>query len=161
MARITGAVFTETEIEYSQSTPINQIDEFVYLGNVESRRHVTDHGISFVIRLTTEVEAAETRIDLPEGVRERVFYISDEPTRLITDKLLLCIEFIREHTTRGKKVLVHCEMGISRSASVVIAWIMYSRKLAALDAMRFVESKRPCIWPNLGFWRELTELTFE
>lgn len=52
-------------------------------------------------------------------------------------------------------VLIHCIQGKSRSASLVIAYIMWSEKLTFDQAYEFVKSKRPLVRPNPTFEREL------
>lgn len=60
--------------------------------------------------------------------------------------------FFREE---GSKVLVHCKMGISRSASVVIAYVMKANNWNLKKALRFVKDKRQSIRPNENFLRQL------
>ena len=55
----------------------------------------------------------------------------------------------------GSKVLVHCKMGVSRSASVVIAYAMKAHNWNMQKAHKFVKNKRTCIKPNTGFMRQL------
>ena len=55
----------------------------------------------------------------------------------------------------GSKVLVHCKMGISRSASVVIAYVMKANNWNLKKAFRFVKDKRQSIRPNENFLRQL------
>jgi hypothetical protein len=45
--------------------------------------------------------------------------------------------------------------GMSRSASVVIAYIMKSLKYDYLTALDFVRAKRPIVMPNYGFEKQL------
>jgi len=52
-------------------------------------------------------------------------------------------------------VLVHCRAGISRSATIVLAYIMYSQKLPFEEAYVMVKEKRPVIKPNPMFTRQL------
>jgi hypothetical protein len=52
-------------------------------------------------------------------------------------------------------VLVHCFKGVSRSASIIIAYIMRERKILYKEAMPIVKSARRCIWPNAGFVEQL------
>jgi protein-tyrosine phosphatase len=49
------------------------------------------------------------------------------------------------------KVLVHCNAGVSRSASLVIAYFIREKKLGFQEALNLVKSKRPQIFPNTGF----------
>ncbi|PRP88599.1 hypothetical protein PROFUN_03010 [Planoprotostelium fungivorum] len=64
-------------------------------------------------------------------------------------------KFIDSGLKGGGAVLVHCAQGISRSASVVISYIMKKRKIAFEDALRYVVEKRPIVCPNSGFRSQL------
>lgn len=52
-------------------------------------------------------------------------------------------------------VLVHCAAGVSRSATVVISYLMYKNDMNYAQAYAFVKSKRMCISPNSGFQQQL------
>ncbi|GLI71159.1 hypothetical protein VaNZ11_016261 [Volvox africanus] len=54
-------------------------------------------------------------------------------------------------------VLVHCMAGMSRSASVVVAYLMWDGHLPYVEAFKQVKAARPCIYPNLGFLLQLWE----
>jgi len=54
-------------------------------------------------------------------------------------------------------IFVHCMMGKSRSATLVIAYLMKSLNMDYEDAYKFVKSHRKIIFPNLGFVRQLKE----
>jgi len=51
--------------------------------------------------------------------------------------------------------LLHCQQGISRSATLVIAYIMWKRKVTFRQALDFVTKKRPVVSPNGGFMGQL------
>ncbi|KAF5275669.1 hypothetical protein FQA39_LY06781 [Lamprigera yunnana] len=52
-------------------------------------------------------------------------------------------------------VLVHCYYGVSRSATVVIAYVMHKYSLSYNDAFQKVKSKRAIVYPNQGFVSQL------
>lgn len=58
---------------------------------------------------------------------------------------------------QGGKVLVHCRAGISRSATVCIAYIMWYKHWTMEKAYDYLKSKRSLIAPNLNFMRQLLE----
>jgi predicted protein tyrosine phosphatase len=60
---------------------------------------------------------------------------------------------------KPRVVLVHCAMGMSRSASLVIAYLMKHREMSFQNALQCVRSARNCVEPNAGFVRQL--LAFE
>lgn len=55
------------------------------------------------------------------------------------------------------KVLVHCVMGRSRSATLVLAYLMMKNGLSVVDAIEHVRQRR-CILPNHGFLKQLRAL---
>ena len=64
-------------------------------------------------------------------------------------------KFINEAREQQTSCLVHCKMGVSRSASICVAYIMKEESLSHDDALRFVKQKRPCVNPNKNFMTQL------
>lgn len=52
---------------------------------------------------------------------------------------------------------MHGNGGISRSATLVIAFVMQFHLYSAADALKYVQNKRFCVYPNEGFRRQLFE----
>ena len=63
-------------------------------------------------------------------------------------------EFI-EQGLKAKGVLVHCQFGISRSSTIVIAYLMRSKKQSFVKSFHQVRHKRQLIKPNSGFIKQL------
>ncbi len=66
-----------------------------------------------------------------------------------------CFKFIDEHRKNGRGVLVHCIAGISRSSTVIIAYLMKTQNMDLKTAYQFVKKKRGCVAPNKGFIDQL------
>lgn len=70
---------------------------------------------------------------------------------------LLQISFMKSYkyfkhlTNQSTNVLVHCMAGISRSATIILAYLMKYRNMKYSDAYLFVNNKRNVIYPNQGF----------
>jgi protein-tyrosine phosphatase len=60
-------------------------------------------------------------------------------------------EFIEEHVAKGNGVLVHCAFGVSRSSTLVIAYLMKKLRIKYHEAFSFVKRKRTVVRPNGGF----------
>jgi len=55
------------------------------------------------------------------------------------------LDFIDNALNGGGSVLVHCAQGKSRSASVVIAYMMRKHNWQFSDALQYVKQKRPVV----------------
>ncbi|KAK7076245.1 hypothetical protein SK128_028007 [Halocaridina rubra] len=66
--------------------------------------------------------------------------------------------FIDKVRESGGCVLVHCLAGISRSATVAIAYVMKHLRLPFEEAYMYVKTRRPTISPNINFVGQLAEL---
>lgn len=56
---------------------------------------------------------------------------------------------------QGTRVLVHCKMGVSRSAATVLAYAMKQYGWGLEQALIHVQELRPIVRPNPGFLRQL------
>lgn len=92
---------------------------------------------------------------------QSVFFVkgSDVPSFQICQHFRSTIEFIDQGLKRGETVLIHCRAGISRSATICIAYIMAKFGMKAEEAIDFVQARRKIILPNIGFIEQL--LAFE
>ena len=69
------------------------------------------------------------------------------------------IRFIRKALKANGRVLVHCKLGVSRSSTVVLAYLMHEYHWSFKDAFHFLKERRPVVRPNRGFIKQL--LLFE
>ncbi|XP_076348657.1 dual specificity protein phosphatase 19-like isoform X4 [Tachypleus tridentatus] len=67
-----------------------------------------------------------------------------------------CFQFIDDGLQEGG-VLVHCNAGVSRSATIIIGYLMNREKLCLDEALDKVKSVRPFIKPNVGFMEQLKQ----
>lgn len=90
----------------------------------------------------------------PDHLEYLYFDALDVPHQPLGHLIRPAIEFISLGTPQDP-VLVHCMAGISRSASLVIAFLMYKHSWILSDALSFVKAKRPIVHPNPGFLTQL------
>ncbi|KAH3744330.1 phosphatases II [Pelomyxa schiedti] len=85
-------------------------------------------------------------------------HVSDEPNSDIGSHFPRAIEFISTALADKQtpnNVLVHCVWGMSRSCTVVVAYLMYAMCMDWLMALRCVQHCRPIAIPNVGFAEQL------
>lgn len=81
----------------------------------------------------------------------------DHNTDIAPDLMQLC-ELIDQRTKSGKKVLIHCQQGASRSASLIIAYGLYRRPdLTVNDAYYAAQAKSQWISPNMKLMYSLQD----
>jgi predicted protein tyrosine phosphatase len=94
----------------------------------------------------------------PDQIRQLIVIVSDLENEPILLEFEGCIDFINK--TEGA-VLVHCMAGISRSATIVIAYLMSEKRLSFQDAYDHVKKRRRIVRPNDGFIRQLREFELQ
>lgn len=93
------------------------------------------------------------------GITYLKFELEDEESQSISQCFEPAHEFILESKRAATPggVLVHCYAGVSRSATIVISYLMKHHRMSYSEARKYLRSKRPCICPNPGFSRQLME----
>ncbi|CAI2366802.1 unnamed protein product [Moneuplotes crassus] len=134
---------------------MDRITDRIFLGDINgvSNLHLLrKNKITHILTM-----AAGIRPLYRKEFKYKVVNIMDLPTQNILMYFDKAIEFINKAVAGGGRVLVHCFAGVSRSASTVIAYFMATRKMGFTEAFNYVKKKRPVIFPNYGFQRQLVE----
>jgi dual specificity phosphatase 12 len=116
-------------------------------------------------KITHVLTIMDEDICTPAMIAARVTHMTvrldDVETAPIGDYFAGCISFIRDALGGGGAVFVHCLMGISRSPTMVAAFLMKTQGLNAEKALEFIRARRPIIDPNQGFRKALQNLFSE
>ncbi|KAL4710734.1 hypothetical protein ACJJTC_004379 [Scirpophaga incertulas] len=146
-------------IDQEMLTILGQMDaptevfDHVYLGsewNASNLDELQRNGVRHILNVTREIDNFFP--GMFDYLNVRVY--DDEKTDLLKhwDNTY---KYINKARNEGSKVLVHCKMGISRSASVVIAYAMKAFNWNFDKALKHVKAKRNCIKPNTNFLNQL------
>ncbi|XP_018396114.1 PREDICTED: protein phosphatase Slingshot homolog 2 isoform X1 [Cyphomyrmex costatus] len=130
-----------------------EIFDHVYLGsewNASNLEELQKNGVRHILNVTREIDNFFPGMFTYLNVR----VYDDEKTDLLKhwDNTF---KYITKAKMEGSKVLVHCKMGVSRSASVVIAYAMKAYNWDFSQAWKHVKEKRNCIKPNNSFLLQL------
>lgn len=116
---------------------------------------VRKRGFTRIVKMIADDPTYKGGYHRHAGVKYFVAAAEDVPTYDIRNDMVEAVKFIREGVAAGEKVLVHCHAGISRSVTVVLAYLMICRDCNLDTALAIVTSARPIARPNLGFMAHL------
>ena len=144
---------------------LSEITPTVYLGARPSQQSVEglkEVGVTHVVSCLPEDHRPQVAF-LGKDFHHRFFGVQDGIHQNIAGTFSPFFDFATVATASdpNAKLFVHCEVGVSRSATLVIAWLMKIEGLNFLDAYRRVRSKRFKILPNIGFASQLQRLEHE
>jgi len=91
------------------------------------------------------------------GITYKGLCIVDLPVVKISEFFDECCDFIELALQGNGRILVHCLMGMSRSVTMVLAYLMRNKKMWAVDALQTVLDHRSTVRPNDGFLRQICE----
>ena len=130
---------------------IDKITDKIYLGCLPGSlytEYLQSEGVSHILSVcfvhpSLENVLPRKVIDIQDDESENIFKFFKES--------ILYIE-------SSEKVYVHCMAGVSRSPTIVIAYLMWKNKLKFYDAYFVVSNKRRFISPNQGFRDQLEKI---
>lgn len=140
----------------------SKITTKIYLGSRPGENEVPDlkkAGISHVVSCLNEGE--RPRVEFLAHHFDHLFIgIHDGMQEDILSKFPQFFEFTANlmHGESTSRLLVHCESGVSRSATFVIALLMKLEKSRFFDTYKSVRARRPRVLPNIGFASQLQQL---
>ncbi|KAJ8275998.1 hypothetical protein COCON_G00077500 [Conger conger] len=140
-----------------ENATISPILPFLFLGNERDAQDLNlllQFNIGFVVNVTTHLPLYHLDTGL---VRYKRLPATDNSRQNLRQYFEEVFEFIEEAHQTGRGVLVHCQAGVSRSATIVIAYLMKHTLMTMMDAYKYVRSRRPVVSPNLNFMGQLLE----
>ncbi|CAE8737208.1 unnamed protein product [Polarella glacialis] len=81
--------------------------------------------------------------------------IADDNNESMYDFFSDAVDQIDSWLKQGKNVLVHCSSGISRSPTLMMAFLMKVKQVSLRKAYHAVRTARPCVAPGTQFFQDL------
>nr|XP_020456150.1 uncharacterized protein LOC109960409 [Monopterus albus]XP_020456151.1 uncharacterized protein LOC109960409 [Monopterus albus] len=140
----------------AENAVVSPILPFLYLGNERDAQDLDlllRLNIGYVVNVTTHLPLYH----VSSGLHYKRLPATDNSKQNLRQYFEEVFEFIEEAYQSGQGVLVHCQAGVSRSATIVIAYLMKHTLMTMTDAYKYVRSRRPVVSPNLNFMGQLLE----
>uniref|UniRef100_A0A8C1GZT3 Protein phosphatase Slingshot homolog 1 n=1 Tax=Cyprinus carpio TaxID=7962 RepID=A0A8C1GZT3_CYPCA len=131
------------------------IFDHLYLGsewNASNLEELQDSGVGYILNVTREIDNFFPGTFCYCNIR-----VHDDETTDLLAHWNETYSFIVKAKKNNSKCLVHCKMGVSRSASTVIAYAMKEYGWSLEKAYSFVKQKRNIAQPNPAFMKQLAE----
>ena len=136
---------------------IIHITDNIYLGNAYNAAdydYLIENNIKCIVNATEEIDNYYTNKNF---IYMKLDGIIDDSTSSIKKYFNDFLRFI--HDNKTSNILIHCYMGSSRSATLVVLYLVYYNMYSLEDALKFVEEKCPRINININYINELKEYT--
>lgn len=133
----------------------HEVVKGLFIGN-EDTPHSWDFDV--IISVGAEFKNLYKTIERNKSADFYCINIYDDEEEPIEKYFKKSANTIEKNLTLGKTVLVHCGMGVSRSAAIIIAYLMLKHNMTYDLAFTLLKKLRPCINPNSGFVKKLKAL---
>ncbi|XP_068064392.1 dual specificity protein phosphatase 15 [Anomalospiza imberbis] len=135
---------------------MSQILPGLYLGNFVDAKDLEQLSRN---KITHIVSIHESPQPLLKDITYLRIPLPDTPEANIKRHFKECISFIHQCRLHGGNCLVHCLAGISRSTTVVVAYVMVVTELSCQEVLDAIRTIRPVANPNPGFRQQLSEFS--
>ncbi|XP_037113650.1 dual specificity protein phosphatase 26-like [Syngnathus acus] len=132
----------------------------LYIGDQHSAENKNDlfkHGITHILNAAHSQRRGSPNIYQGMKISYMGVEANDSCTYDMSVNFQAAADFIHMALSRGGHVLVHCQVGVNRSATLVLAYLMLKQRLTLVEAICAVKENRGVI-PNRGFLRQLIRL---
>ncbi|XP_034284959.1 dual specificity protein phosphatase 22 [Pantherophis guttatus] len=131
---------------------MNKILPGLFLGNYKDARDTEQLKQNNITHILSIHDSARPML---EGIKYLCIPAADSPSQNLARHFKESIAFIHECRLSGEGCLVHCLAGVSRSATLVVAYIMTVTDFGWEDALSIVRVSRSYASPNTGFQQQL------
>jgi len=147
---------------YSELSEISEIlPNALYLSGCSpvTSENLESLGITAVVCALSETEERRMMADrvLPDHVKRMHVRLVDSDSSDISSYFESAGQFIDGELRAGGRVLIHCAAGISRSATILLSFLMRYRNYDLRSAFNLVKSIRRVVRPNNGFFQNLID----
>ncbi|XP_067853615.1 dual specificity protein phosphatase 22-A [Heptranchias perlo] len=135
-------------------TGMSKVLDGLYLGNIrdsQDKDNLVKNGVTHVLSICHNSKPAL------EDMTYLCIAAADSSNQNLMQYFKECIKFIHECRMHGGGCIVHCLAGVSRSTTVVVAYLMTVTDYGWEECLSAVKAARSYASPNFGFQQQLQE----
>ncbi len=134
-----------------------KIVDNIYLGNAYNASNfnqLDEFNITTIINVTNEIPNYFEELEEFSYLK---IPIDDTNSNTLLSFFEKANEYIKNNQQEKTKtnILIHCYMGSSRSATVILAYLVKKYNFSLQQALELVKEKRPVVNINTKFWNDL------
>ncbi|UJR33841.1 hypothetical protein I4U23_021264 [Adineta vaga] len=132
------------------------IDDRIWLGSFAAMQNTIALDSLHITHILSLIES-DLPIDSNDNYIRKHIRVEDIETTDLLTEFDACYDFILNALTENStnNVLIHCLVGVSRSATIACMWLMHRYKLSVDDALKRLRNARPGVQPNPSFTSQL------
>ncbi|KAJ7774470.1 hypothetical protein DFH07DRAFT_100311 [Mycena maculata] len=132
--------------------PMDEIISGLWVGDLPSATDTTNLKANNIFSI---LSAMRGRVTINETFVRHQILLDDTEEADVLVHFIPAITFIQAELDKGRGVLVHCQAGMSRSVTIVAAYLMCTQNIDTQSALDIIRKARPNIEPNPGFLLQL------
>jgi len=147
-------------VEKGRPISCNKVCEGIMIGNAETILdipYLKSHGVTHVLNTAEQHVEVNPSEYTRNGIQYYGFHVDDLPTSNISRYFTRTNDFLNRAVSSGGTAVVNCYMGLSRSTTCVLAYLMTKQNMGLHKALDMIKQNRK-VRPNEGFLRQLEEL---
>eukprot|EP00270_Netrium_digitus_P018637 TRINITY_DN7117_c0_g1_i1.p1 TRINITY_DN7117_c0_g1~~TRINITY_DN7117_c0_g1_i1.p1 ORF type:complete len:208 (+),score=61.68 TRINITY_DN7117_c0_g1_i1:235-858(+) len=140
----------------SQPAAPDKIDDNLFLGGLAAavnKPKLQDLGVTDILTVADGLGPPR----FPDVFKYTVVEVDDAVSENLAAHFDHCFSAIDDARSHGRGILVHCLAGMSRSVTVVVAYLMKTKGMSFREALFYVKQRRAIAQPNSGFVRQLEQ----
>lgn len=143
----------EYYVPLANNEDVHEVYQNIYVGNISTaynKDKLKELGITHVVTAISGMAPI-----YPDDFENLVIDLLDIKKQNITPVFEDSNKFIDTALENGGKIYVHCMCGVSRSVSIVCAYLIQKYNMQPLEALNKIKGVRPVANPNPSFLQQL------
>jgi protein-tyrosine phosphatase len=150
-------LFYSASEHFSASHIVSKIDSHIYLSSYKmanNKKALKKYNIKNILTIMPDCQTCK-KMQKYKNIKYMQVNKKDVKTENLQSEFEKTFKFIDDAVNAGENILIHCYAGISRSPTIIAAYLMKKYNMNRDNALKYLKNKRNIIKPNSGFMEQL------